>query len=147
MSKPATIDPERKAKIDAFLDQSILAQLATSSARTLQPHVVPLWYLWDGERIWIHSYASTHKIRDLRANPKCAVLVHTNESKDGLTAVLLEGLAELFFTPSDFTEETITRIYIRYLGPEGVLEKDPQEWIHSPESTLIKMTPQQIYSW
>jgi nitroimidazol reductase NimA-like FMN-containing flavoprotein (pyridoxamine 5'-phosphate oxidase superfamily) len=145
--KPAEIDAERKARIDAFLDQPILGRLATASPQNLQPHVVPLWYLWDGSSIWINSYYSTRKIHELAKNPRCAVLVDLSEAKDGLTAVLLEGQAELITEPKELVRAMTARIYTRYLGPEGVLEKDPQEWIHSPEATLIKLTPAQIYSW
>lgn len=34
-----------KDQIDAYLDQPVLARMATASAATAQPHVVPVWYL------------------------------------------------------------------------------------------------------
>ena len=38
-------------------------------------------------------------------------------------------------------------IYKRYLGEEGVLEKDPQEWIADRHNMLIKLTPEKVITW
>jgi hypothetical protein len=132
---------ERKAKMDAFLAAPLLARFATASPGTLQPHVVPVWYDWDGETLWINSYESTRKIGELRGNPKCAVVIDVDESVDGVSAVLFEGDAELITEPRDFVHDMAIRIYARYMGPEGVLAPDPQEWANSPESLIIKVTP------
>jgi hypothetical protein len=40
-----------------------------------------------------------------------------------------------------------SRIYIRYLGLEGVKEPEPQSWLNDPENLLIKLTPEKIISW
>lgn len=141
------LDPERKAKMDALLDQPILARIASASARTNQPHIVPVWFLWDGESVWISSYVSTRKVRELQGNPRCAILIDDPDSQLGIAAALLEGQAELVAEPRDFMEEMTARVYTRYLGPEGVLAPDPQSWIHSPEALLIKLTPQDVYIW
>jgi PPOX class probable F420-dependent enzyme len=145
MTVEAAIDQSQQQKLDAFLSQPILARLAT--AGDAQPHVVPVWYLWDGESVWISSYSSTRKIRELRKNPRCAVIVDTQEAINGVTAVLLEGQAELLTAPLDFVRSMATRIYTKYLGPEGVLAAEPQEWIHSPEQTIIRLTPTRTVHW
>ena len=136
---------EQQVKRDAFLAEPLLARLATASADG-QPHVVPVWFLWDGERIWISSYSSTRKIRELRANPRCSVVIDVQEPRHGLTAVLIEGDAELYGA-GQFAREMATRIYTRYLGPDGVLAADPQEWIHADEQTIIGVTPRLIKQW
>jgi nitroimidazol reductase NimA-like FMN-containing flavoprotein (pyridoxamine 5'-phosphate oxidase superfamily) len=56
--------------LDEYLAQPHLARIATTNPETLQPHVVPVWYGWDGKSLWISSYKSTRKIADLRKNPK-----------------------------------------------------------------------------
>ena len=147
MSTEMNLELTNREKMSAFLNHAHLARLATVSPDTLQPHVVPVWYLWDGSAVWISSYRSTRKIKELTRNPKCAVLVDSQESLDGMTAVLFEGQAELVTEPFDFLKEMTTQVYIRYLGPEGVLAADPQEWIHSPENLLIKVTPSFTKTW
>jgi hypothetical protein len=62
-------------------------------------------------------------------------------------AVILEGEAELVTAPFELLKAKTTWVYTRYLGPEGVLAKDPQSWIADPENLLIKLTPAKIMSW
>ena len=140
-------DRSRAAKIDTFLSEPLLARIATVSAHDLQPHVVPVWFLWDGESVWISSYSSTRKIRELQCNPKCSIVIDTASQAGKLSAVLFEGQAELVTEPRELVREMATRVYARYLGPEEVLAADPQEWIHSPENLLIKLTPEKTVTW
>lgn len=129
-----------------FLAQRLLGRLATVS-KDGQPHVVPVWFLWEGGAAWISSYRSTRKVIDLELNPKCALVVDVEDAAGGLTAVTLEGRAELVSAPADAVKQRIGRIYTKYLGADGVLEKDPQEWLNSPENVLIKLTPTRVKTW
>jgi len=133
--------------IDQFLDQPHLARMATANPNTLQPHVVPVWYGWDGASLWINTFGSTRKVRDLLKNPLISVVIDTTGGAGGLTAVLMEGTAEIIREPREMLEAKTTWIYTRYLGPEGVLAAEPQAWIKDPEATLIKLTPSFIKSW
>jgi PPOX class probable F420-dependent enzyme len=134
------------AQIDSFLARPLLGRFATVSPNG-QPHVVPVWYMWEEGAAWISSYESTRKIERLRNNPKCALVVDAEEAIEGVSAVILEGAAELVSGPREEVKARIERIYTRYLGPQGVLEADPQEWLNSPENLLIKLPPQRIKSW
>ena len=140
------MDAEKQTKIEALLAQPILARLATASPDG-QPHVVPVWFLWEDGSAWVSSYHSTRKIRDLERNPRCALVVDVFEAKGGLTAVLLEGEAELVTGPRDELRARILRLYTKYLGPQGVLAPEPQEWLNSPENLLVKLTPRRTMSW
>jgi nitroimidazol reductase NimA-like FMN-containing flavoprotein (pyridoxamine 5'-phosphate oxidase superfamily) len=135
------------ANIETLLSEPLLARIATVSVHDLQPHVVPVWFLWDGESVWISSYSSTRKIRELQCNPKCSIVIDAANRAGGLSAVLFEGQAELVTEPREFVQEMVTRVYAKYLGPEGVLAADPQEWIYSPENLLIKLTPEKTVTW
>ena len=64
-----------QAQIDAFLaTPSLLGRLATVSPQGI-PHVVPVWFLWEDDAVWVSSYRSTRKIGDLERNPKCAIVI------------------------------------------------------------------------
>ncbi len=142
---PLTV--EQKNKLDAFLAAPLLARFATASRETLQPHVVPVWYDWDGEILWISSYESTRKIGELRDNPRCAVVIDVAESQNGVTAVLIEGDVEIIADPREFVRDMALRIYARYLGDEGAQAPDPQEWANSPEGLILKITPHFVKVW
>ena len=145
MAEATKID--RKDLIEGVLAEAVLARLATSNPKNMQPHVVPVWFEWDGEHVWISSFVSTRKIRELKINPRGAVLIESKQEGSKLQAVLLEGPVELVTQPRPLVSEIASRIYIRYLGPEGVKEAEPQSWLNDPENLLIKLTPDRIISW
>ncbi len=138
---------DRKALIEAVLAEPVLARLATTNPKNMQPHVVPVWFMWDGSCVWISSFISTRKIRELQHNPRGAVLIESKQEGGKLTAVLLEGAVELVTEPRSLVSEIASRIYVRYLGSEGLQEPEPQSWLNDPENLLIKLTPTRIISW
>lgn len=136
----------KPAQIETLLNDVVLARLAT--AKNNQPHVVPVWFLWDGQSVWISAFTSTRKVKELLGNPRCAILIEPKEVETGkLQAVLFEGTADLITQPRSLVEEMSVQIYTRYLGSEGVLASDPQSWIRDPENLVIKLTPDKTYSW
>jgi nitroimidazol reductase NimA-like FMN-containing flavoprotein (pyridoxamine 5'-phosphate oxidase superfamily) len=138
---------QKKAQIEETLSEVVLARLATANIKTGQPHVVPVWFLWDGESIYISSFASTRKIKDLQGNRKCSILIEPTGGEGKLQAVLLEGTSELISEPRQLVEEISLRIYTRYLGAEGILADEPQSWSRDPENRIIKLKPNRIISW
>ena len=90
---------------------------------------------------------SQAKIRELQKNPRVSICVDMAEEGKETKAVILEGEAELITAPFELLKKQTTWVYTRYLGPEGVLAKDPQSWIADSENLLIKLTPAKIMSW
>jgi general stress protein 26 len=147
MPMPEAMKSERKALIEGVLEEAVLARLATTNPKTLQPHVVPVWFMWDGEFVWISSFVSTRKIRELKINPRGAVLIESKQEGGKLQAVLMEGTVDLVTEPRPRVRETASQIYLRYLGPTGLLDPEPQSWLNDPQNLLIKLTPERIISW
>jgi general stress protein 26 len=140
--------PELKisSEVEEFLSRRLLGRLATSSLDG-QPHVIPVWFLWEDGAIWISSYKSTRKVIDIESNPKCALVVDDENTEGGLTAVMVEGISELIKLSSNEFKQRVLRIYTKYLGPDGVHGDDPQTWLNSPENLLIKLTLSKIKFW
>ena len=142
------MDADKEQHMEKLLAEPVLARLATANPATLQPHVVPVWFLWDGSSLWISAFVSTRKVKDLLKNPRCAVLIEPAQAKDSpLQAVLMEGSAELIQEPGTLVAEMSERIYAKYMGPEGVLAAEPQSWKSDPENRLVKLTPQRQFAW
>ncbi len=132
--------------MNEMLSKPLIARLATADQNN-QPHVVPVWFGWDGACLWISSFSNTRKVKDLLQNPKISVAIDAS-GEDGKTkAVILEGQAELVMEPRDFLRKQFQWIYTLYLGEEGVKAKDPQEWIEDTHNLLIKLSPEQIFVW
>jgi nitroimidazol reductase NimA-like FMN-containing flavoprotein (pyridoxamine 5'-phosphate oxidase superfamily) len=141
------VEKPKQALIDELLAQPLLARLATTNARTLQPHIVIVWYLWDGRHAWVSAFSTTRKVKDLTSNPRAALLVEPKQEGAKLQAVLLEGAVEVISEPGDFVASQAIKIYTHYLGAQGVLADEPQSWAVDPENRILKLTPGRILTW
>src|SRR3954463_15499035 len=54
-----------------------------------RPHVMPVWGVWDGGRLWFSSGLRSRKARNLAADPRC-----TLTTDDARRPVVLDGVAE-----------------------------------------------------
>jgi PPOX class probable F420-dependent enzyme len=133
-----------RSEIDAFLAEPILARIAT--IRGDRPHVVPVWFYWDGESIWIETGLNFQKHKNLMRNPQCTIAIDVTEGGLRFKGVILEGVADLITEPDDFVRQTVVRIYTKYLGTEGIQAATPQRMINAPH-VIIKLTPEQISTW
>jgi PPOX class probable F420-dependent enzyme len=90
---PSPFDPSKPAHIHALerLQGDIIIWLSTVRPDG-RPHLVPVWFLWDGQTILIFSKPD-QKIRNLRQNP--AVMLGLDDTDTGEDVVLVEGTAEL----------------------------------------------------
>jgi PPOX class probable F420-dependent enzyme len=89
----ATLDGSRPK--DAHIDERLRRDIIIwfSSVRPDgRPHVVPVWFLWDGESILLFSKPD-QKVRNLRQNR--AVVIALDNSEGGEDVILLEGEATL----------------------------------------------------
>src|SRR4051812_6069577 len=57
------------------------------------PHLVPTWFLWDGEALVVFSKPGAAKVRNLRANPRLMVAV--GDPHADFNVGLIEAAAEL----------------------------------------------------
>ena len=140
------VPPEKQALAEALLSgEPVLARLATVNPKTLQPHVTPVWFLWDGESVWISAFISTRKAKDVTRNRKIAVLIEPKDTSQ-LQAVLLEGPCELYQAPDELVERMSLKIYERYVGAGRLSDKE-KSWAVDPENRLIKLTPARFIAW
>ncbi len=72
------------------LKKDLIIWLATVGGR--QPHVVPVWFLWDGKYFLIYSVPG-QKVRDIEANPNVAL--HFNSDPEGDDVVRVDGSAKI----------------------------------------------------
>ena len=63
-----------------------------------RPHLVPVWFLWEGETILLFSKPENQKIRNLRQNPAVSVSLDNSDHGDDVT--ILEGIAAVIDDPA-----------------------------------------------
>lgn len=138
-------DKLSQAWVIEMLAQPLLARLATSNPTTHQPHVVPVWYAWDGEAVLISAFSSTRKVREVLLNRYIAILIDTGNPGEVTRGILFEGSAELIQDQEQVA--TLARqIYTRY-SPGGILDAAAESWLYDPENRIIRLKPEKIYTW
>lgn len=63
-----------------------------------RPHVVPVWFLWDGRAIHFYSKPGAQKVRNLRHNPSAMLAV--GEPDEEFDVELIEGAADVLEQPT-----------------------------------------------
>jgi PPOX class probable F420-dependent enzyme len=87
----------KHAHVDERLRQNLILWLG-SVRPDGRPHLVYVFFLWDGKHILIFSQPNSQKIRNVQHNPN--VTLALDDTKDGEDMVILEGKAELLHDPA-----------------------------------------------
>ena len=77
--------------VQTRLKREVIIWIATVGRRDY-PHVVPVWFWWDGESFLIYAVPG-QKVRDIRANPNVAL--HLNTDPLGDDVVRIDGTAKI----------------------------------------------------
>jgi PPOX class probable F420-dependent enzyme len=85
------LSDKRHARADARLRSDIMIWLGTVKPDNT-PHIVPVWFLWDGDAFYIYSKPD-QKIRNLKQNP--AVMLALDDTKGGDDPIMVAGEATL----------------------------------------------------
>ena len=85
------------ARIDRMLRSESVIWLSSVCADG-SPHLVPIWFSWDGETVLIASKPHAKKVVNLRANP--SVMLALGEPDDDFDVGMVEGEAELLDAPA-----------------------------------------------
>jgi PPOX class probable F420-dependent enzyme len=62
-----------------------------------RPHLVPVWFLWDGSTVLIFSKPDNQKVRNIRHDAR--VILAMDNTDDGDDVITIEGAAELLNEP------------------------------------------------
>jgi PPOX class probable F420-dependent enzyme len=81
------------------------------------PHVVPVWFVLDGEHLVVTTMSGSAKARHLARDPRVAVSV--DDERPPFAFVALRGTATLHPKPADLLDWT-TRIAHRYTAGSDV---------------------------
>lgn len=113
-------------------------KLATAGADG-RPHVVPIWFVLDGDAIVFTTGIRTAKARHIERNPHVALCV--DDETLPYAFVLVEGTAQAHPNPPDMLDWT-TRIARRYMG-DDLAEAYGRRNAVSDE-LLVRVTPTKV---
>jgi hypothetical protein len=126
--------------LDEFLSRRLYAHLAHNSEHG--PRESPVWFLWDGQAIWI--IGGTSFPGNLKRDPRCALGIVDWEPATGLSHhVGMRGSAEVL----PFDREMAKTIFRRYFGPDDG-DWDPRfDYAATGKEvglTMVRFTPETV---
>jgi PPOX class probable F420-dependent enzyme len=132
-------DPATRA--EAFLRTSAVVWLSTVRPDG-RPHLVPIWFWWDGASILIATKPQARKVANLRTTPDCMVAI--GDAGANFDVALIEARAELVETPtSDLLDAGLFAKY-RALMAEVGLTRATFERLYSQ---VVRITPTRCLPW
>lgn len=129
---------------DAFLAAERTCRVATVGADG-RPHVAPLWFVWDGTALWLHSIVRSQRWTDLVRDPRVAVVVDAGVDYGELRGVEITGTAAVVGDVPSTTAGRpelagVERAFARkYAGTDDFTPDGRHGW--------LRITPDKIVSW
>src|SRR5262245_27823849 len=81
-------------ELDAFLGAERMCRLGSVDGDGA-PHVSPLWFVWDGSALWLHSIVKSQRWVNLMRDPRVSVAVDAGSGYFELRGVELLGNVEV----------------------------------------------------
>ena len=136
-----------KKEIEEFLSTPKVARIAT--IQDGKPHVVPVWYYYDGTNILVSTTKGARKAKNLQTNPNVSITIDDVEGKLedisflNAKAVIVEGIGEL---KDDINNSFARKMYERYVGKDALGNPMVQFSVNLPRYILV-VKPTKIISW
>lgn len=125
------------AELDELLGAERVVRVGTVSPEGT-PHVVPLWFAWHGEALWIWSLTFGRRWRDLEAGSPVACCVDAGVLYEELRGAVLYGSFRK--AAGDPALPEARRAFAgKYFGAEDLPDVSHHAW--------LKLVPERISSW
>ena len=132
------------AEVDEFLSAERTCRVATAGLDG-RPHVVPLWFVWDGKSLWLSSLVRSQRWTDLMRDPRVAVIVDAGVEYNELRGVELSGAVVAVgdvprtATPDPLLAEPERLFADKYTGGVPVPPDGRHAW--------LRLAPEKLVSW
>jgi PPOX class probable F420-dependent enzyme len=126
-----------------LLSSRLVAYLATLN-RDGTPHVVGMWFVWDGEALLLPTSRKTRKARNLLQDPRATVTIDDSRGGLDLRGVTIIGRAEIVDAPRSL--ELNRAIHRKYVTDRG-LALDPVRHYLGGDDVTIRLLPERVSAW
>lgn len=129
----------------AFLDQEKTV-IATSFGPRGWPHSMPMWFVVRDGEVWMWTYRTSQKVKNVGRDARVTLLVETGETYDQLRGVMIEAEAEVvddFDAVLDLGRELFARYTPGAEGPEVEAALEAQ----ARKRVGIRFHPRRVVSW
>lgn len=136
-----------KEEIETFLSVPRMARMATVSNG--KPHLVPVWYYYDGTNILVTATQGTRRTKNIKNNSYVSIAIDVVDGKPedisnlNAKAVIIEGEAEI---RDDTNGSFVQKMYERYAGKDALNNPMVQFSIGMPRY-ILTIKPVKVISW
>jgi PPOX class probable F420-dependent enzyme len=114
------------------------AKLATTM-RDGSPHVIPVWFVLEGDELVFNTHANTAKGRNLTRDPRASILV--DDERPPFAFVHMRGRVVLSEDPDELLR-TATEIAGRYMGADRAAEFGARNAV--PGELVVRFRPERV---
>ncbi|HEY6314427.1 MAG TPA: pyridoxamine 5'-phosphate oxidase family protein [Streptosporangiaceae bacterium] len=161
-------------EMGSFLAEQRTCRFATSGPDG--PHVSPVWFVWDGQALWVYSLIRSQRWANVSRDPRVAVVADDGHHYHELRGVEIEGeaavvgpvprpvgealpelalpelaLPELALPELALPELALPELALPELAePERLMAEKyfgPASMIHDGRHAWLRITPNKVVSW
>lgn len=134
-------------EIQDFLQQGGTVQLALNGPDGY-PDITPMWFVLDGDQIWMRTYGKSQKVVNARRDPKACALIETGAHYVELRGVQITGDLQI----SDDVDRicwVAARLMVKYEGvdPEHLPALEQAYRERAPKQVALSLPIDRIVSW
>ena len=141
-------------ELTSFLGEQRTCRFATTGPDG--PHVAPVWFVWDGQALWVYSLTRSQRWANLARDPRVAVVVDDGHHYHELRGVEVEGEAVTVGPvprtggedqPAPELAEPERLMAAKYFDPASQAADTAPGMVHDGRHAWLRITPDKIVSW
>jgi PPOX class probable F420-dependent enzyme len=138
-------------ELSSFLGEQHTCRFATTGPDG--PHVAPVWFVWDGQSIWVYSLTRSQRWANVSRDPRVAIVVDDGHHYHELHGVEIEGQATVVGPVPRTGQENENApelaeperlMAAKYFGPAS---GGGGEMTHDGRHAWLRVTPLKMVSW
>jgi PPOX class probable F420-dependent enzyme len=132
-------------ELSSFLGEQHTCRFATTGPDG--PHVAPVWFVWDGQSIWVYSLTRSQRWANVSRDPRVAVVVDDGHHYHELHGVEIEGQATVVGPVPRTGQENENAPELA--EPERLMAAKyfGAEMTHDGRHAWLRVTPLKMVSW
>ena len=135
-----------EAELHRFVDEERVLTCATIGPGG-RPHLMPLWYLREGDTLLAWTYGKSQKVRNLERDPRATLQLEAGRDSYGqLRGVMLECDVAIERDPAPVGEFGL-KLMARYAGAEISAQARAGVLQQASKRVVLRFTPTRIVSW
>ena len=127
----------------AFLDEERIVQVTTLGPNA-RPHLMPLWYVRDGDELIGWTYAKSQKTKNLERDPRATIGVDNGIEYQDLRGVMMECDVQLEYEPDEVVKYGLALAKRYAPGVEGTEDAFRAQ---ATKRVGLRFVPTRIITW